>query len=193
MALNIGKHQPPPTKMNMQEVKEDLLKLERPIIVLSGSVDAEMYSTVSKSLLYLTSKGSPDIEVYIDSGGGSTESGLYIHEAFRLYKGRKRGIVMSKAGSIVAVILQVFDERCCAKYASVLVHYAKVEIDYGELNDEKSLEKVRERLRPFQLKLNRILMKKTGLSGSALAKICRRDEYMNAEEALAKGFIDEIV
>ncbi|MEI6042183.1 MAG: ATP-dependent Clp protease proteolytic subunit [bacterium] len=179
--------------MNTHEVSDDLLKLPTPKIILSGKVDLDMRMHAFRSLVYLTSKGSPDVEIVIESAGGDIGYGLDIYDAIRLYKGRKTGIVISKAASMAAIILQSCDRRLCSLHANILVHNGSVSIDHDILSDDLALASFKLQKQRTVSLLHLILSVRTGKTIPEIADICKQDRWATSQEALSLGLIDEII
>ncbi len=180
--------------MNVTDIYEKLLELPVPRIILSGEVDLSMYSRVSSSLAYLTAKGSPDIEIVFNSIGGNTTHGLNIYDALRLYLGKKKGIVLSKASSIAAIILLACDERECAANAYILIHNGDCDISMNTLLfDDDALEKFRSNRRGVVSTLHKIIANRTGKSEAEIYDACKLNQSMTPEEALDFGLIDKII
>ncbi len=179
--------------MNTNEVFEDLLKLPTPKIILSGKVDREMRNRVFRSLTFLTTKGSPDVEIIIESSGGEVSHGLDIYDALRLYQGKKKGIVISEAGSMAAIILQACDTRQCASHAYILVHNGDCRIKFDVLFDDAALAAFKKEKQETLSLLHTILSTKTGKEDREVVEMCKPDKWITAQKALELGLIDEIV
>src|SRR2546421_69553 len=74
--------------------------LDHKIILIEGDISKRTADYVHVCLQQLTIKGSPPIEVHIRSMGGAVEAAFDIHDNLRLYKGKKRGIVIGYAKSM---------------------------------------------------------------------------------------------
>jgi len=119
--------------------------LSKKVLILRGDVNKDMVLHVYKCLLVLEAQNSPDIEIRFFTEGGEVKSGLDIYDALRKYKGRKTGIVYSRARSMGAVILQACEERVCLKHAVVLIHNVRASsISLDEIDDPNRLTKLRQ-------------------------------------------------
>ena len=179
--------------MNTSEIREKLLDLAVPKIILSGEVNGAMRLYVLDSLGYLYTKDCPGIEIVINSAGGDVKCGLDIYDALRLYPGRKKGVIVSKAESMAAVILQVCDERLCCAHAHILIHNGDDRIKYDTLFDDNALKQFKDQAKENILRLHKILANRAERQLSEVAEKCKLDTPMNATEALDFGLIDEIV
>lgn len=180
--------------MNFNDVFDDSIKSITPTLYITSTVDGDLYTKVARAIAYLNTKSSPDIDVVIDSSGGSVDYGLDIYDVLRLYKGKKRGLVVCKAASMAAIILQVCDVRRCAQHAGVLIHHvSRRDVSLDELTSKRKLNALIDRLKLQQEKLYRILVEKTGKTRAQIVRACSKDEFMNPTQALDFGLIDEIV
>lgn len=170
-----------------------MLDLPTPRIVLSGRVDIDIRVRVLRSLAYLITKGSPAIEIVFDSFGGDAGNGLDIYDALRLYPGKKKGIVLSNARSIAAIILQACDERECAAHAQVLIHNGSSSVDIDTLFDNDALEKARNQGLIVMSTLHNIIVIRSGKSETEVSNVFKLNHLMSPEEALAFGLIDKII
>jgi ATP-dependent Clp protease protease subunit len=173
---------------------EACLDLPKPELYIAGDINRDMFSWVARALVHLRSKGSPEIDVVIDTPGGDTDAGLDIYDALRLYTGKKTAIVLDQAASMGAIILQACEVRKCAKHAGVLIHFvSRRSVSLGEISTQKGWKKILGNLREVQARLYIILEKATKKSRTAIIKECRKDKSMKAEEALEFGLVDEII
>lgn len=184
---------------NVDETRRALLR--KGIIFIEGEVNKEMFDRVAGQLLILEGIGSPDIEVRICSGGGKCHFGFAICDALKLYKGKKRGVVIEKAHSIASVILQACDVREMATHAQMLIHYPSVEISLTILEDRLRLKK---HIAEMQWNRDRIVdlyLARAKASRQKILDRMKRDDEdqrgekvsMNADEALVYGLIDKII
>ena len=180
--------------MNEQEIRQKLLTVEKSVILIDDDIDYKMYKMVAGSLLTLQSKGSPPVEILIDSKGGDIGPGLDIYDAIRLYPGIVTGSVRSQAASIAAIILQACPKRLCARHGSILIHIvARRQVSLDVLESKPKLERLIADLRERQGRLDQILIARTGKTLRRIQSVCKLDKYMKAEEALEFGLVDEII
>jgi len=171
----------------------DIQTAER-IIYIDGEVNSEMLDNVCETLNDLTQAGSPDIEVIISSSGGYVEPGLDIIDQLGRYRGKKTAKVTRTAGSMAAIILQACDRRLCADNATIFVHNLYMEnVGLDELHDQRQLKKLVKELEEDQEKMNRLVMKRTGMSRQKVVKIFKKKPTFSAKEALELGLIDQII
>lgn len=175
------------------KIKEDLVNLKEPLIVVGGEITKNLYRETLEKLLYLTSKNSPSVTIVINSSGGEVSSGFAIYDAIRLYQGATTALVMNQASSMAAVVLQACHNRYCAKHANILIHYCRSLVALDELTSKKVLKEKIASLTKSQKMVDDILALRTGQSVSKIREVCRLNKSMTAEEALDFGLIDKIV
>ncbi len=180
--------------MDFHKVREQLLELPAPILVLNGKVDKGMYEFTASSLAFLTVKGSPALEVVVDSGGGDVKAGLDIYDQLRLYTGAKRCVIKCVSASMAAVFMQACEVRACARHAGILIHHvSRNSVSLDELTNAKRLAKVIDNMKRDQDRLYAILSLRSGKNTRIIKKRCEEDRFMTSEEALEFGLIDQIV
>ncbi len=176
------------------KVSDELLQLPEPILSIVGEVNYEMYLYVMRSLMFLRSRGSPPLQLIIDSGGGNVESGLDIFDALRLYPNPVTGLVMGRAASMAAAILQACQKRQCARHASILIHHvSRQNVGYDEIKTSARRKKMLDKMEVHHGRLYKIFADRTGQPLTTIRRTCRRDEFMESEDALNFGLVDEIV
>ncbi|MBP9669428.1 MAG: ATP-dependent Clp protease proteolytic subunit [Candidatus Pacebacteria bacterium] len=180
--------------LNEAECRANLLALPTPTIVIDDDITRKVFEQVAGCMLHLIGKKSPPIKIIINSPGGEVDSGLDIYDLLRLYEGEKTGIVIDRAASMGAVILQACNVRACARHASILIHHvSRSNITLDQLRNPRKLKEVRDSMEKSQAKLYAILTDRTGQSVSRIRTVCALDKHMSAREALKFGLIDKIV
>ncbi len=171
-----------------------LLQLDEPEMILKGRVDEEMFDYVFESLASLTSKGSPEVKITIDSQGGSTFFGFLIYDALRMYKGNKIGIGVAKTHSTASWILQVCNDRRLTEHAKLLIHNpSRSDVSLDQIRNPKKLAKLLKHLEECEEKIIAVYIKTTGKTSRQIKARMLKNEDFNAQEALEFGLIDEIV
>ena len=165
------------------------------IIFLGEDVNATTASLVVAQLLFLESE-DPDKEInlYINSPGGSVTDGLAIVDTMNYIKCPVTTTCIGLAASFGAVLLANGEKgrRYATPNAEILIHQPLIGGNgiTGQTTDIKihaeNMIKTRERL-------NKILSERTGKPLEQIMQDTERDHYMTAEEALEYGLIDEIL
>lgn len=178
--------------LGSNEALKELFK--RRILDIGGDVNKAMYEYVREMTQRFIALGSPDITVFISSGGGSCKFGLDIYDLFVSYPGAITGQVYSYANSMATVILQACDLRQCAKHADILIHNPNREcVPWEEFKSDRKRKKSEKKLDLSRTRIIDIYCLKTGRSRKEIAAQMKKDEKMTAEEALKFGLIDEII
>lgn len=176
----------------LDEVQKKLL--DQNIIAIGGDIDSDMALYVREALLRLIGRGSPEIKIFITSGGGSLDASLGIYDGLRTYSGKTTGIVYGYAHSIAVIILQACKKRVGMRHSLFLIHNIRTqEIDLDILCDPKKIAKFRDKLAKAQGMIYQILAQRTNQTIRKIKVKCSQDKVMTAEEALEFGLIDEII
>ena len=167
--------------------------LEDRIIFLSGPISTETANLVIAQLIYLEAKDpTKDIFLYINSPGGSVTDGLAIYDTMNYIKCDVNTICIGSAMSMGAVLLSAGTKgkRFALPNAEIMIH--QVLISGGLGGSATDVEIYTKQLLKDKKKLNTILSEKSGQSYEKVCQDTERDNFMNAEEALAYGLIDKI-
>ena len=179
---------------NNQEKTMDIysLLLEERIIILNGEIDDNLAMNIVSQLLYLYNKNSSkDINLYINSPGGSISAGMAIYDTMNFIKCDVSTIGIGMCASMGAFLLSSGKKgkRYALKNSEIMIHQplggAK-----GQVSD---ISIVTKRLLSVRDNINSILSKNTNKSIEQIEKDCERDYYMNSNEAKEYVLIDEII
>lgn len=162
-------------------------------IFLTGCVDDDMANKFVSEFLYLAQTDEP-IDIYINSPGGSVNSGLVIYDIIQSCEG-KIPINMyctGLAASMGAVILAGGQKgrRYILPHSKCMIHEPLMR--GGEGGSATSIQKTADSIMKTKAILNGILAKHTGKKVEEIDESTSFDNYMNAEEAVAFGLCDEI-
>ncbi len=162
------------------------------IIFLGGPIDDDVANLVIAQLLFLEAEDpDKDIFLYINSPGGSVSAGLAIYDTMQYIKCECQTICVGLAASMGAFLLAAGakGKRKALSNAEIMIHQpsggASGQATEIRIHAEQIL-KIRERL-------NRILAERTSQPLSAIENDTERDNFMDAEQALSYGLIDEII
>lgn len=167
--------------------------IEGRVVFLSTEINSDVSNIIKAQLLYLEQLSNDDINLYIDSPGGSVYSGLGLIDTIEYITPDVATINTGLAASLAAVIL------CCGtkgkrkslkrsrtmlhqplSYGGFLQQASDIEIDAREINSIKK-------------ELYEIISEKTGQPYDKVHQDSDRDYWMNSENALKYGMIDEII
>ena len=161
------------------------------IIHLYGGVDDKMMSVTLAQLMYLDSIGTGDIRLHISSPGGSVLSGLGIVDVMNYISSDVVTVNMGLAASMGSILLSsgTKGKRSSLKHSRVMIHQISSGIQ-GVLPDMAISFKESEKYNDI---LFDMLAKNTGKTKEEILIDAHRDYWLNSEEALAYGVIDEII
>lgn len=144
----------------------------------------------TRSLKELEKKGVTDVSLYINSGGGSVFDANEIVNQLKSFKGTKSlasiGALCASAATTVAL---AFDEVEMSENGMFMIH--EPTISPGP-SDEKRLNSWKEALAGLKVYMVKAYMEKTGKSEKEIRRMMDVESWMNADKALAHGFIDSI-
>ena len=166
--------------------------LKERIIFLADEVNDQTASLVVAQLLFLESEDpNKDIQLYINSPGGSVTAGMAIYDTMNYIKCDVSTICIGMAASMGAFLLSsgAKGKRLALPNAEVMIHQPSG----GAKGQATEIQIVAENILKTKKKLNEILAANTGQTGEKIAEDTERDNFMSAEEAKAYGLIDEIV
>ena len=172
------------------DIYSRLLK-DRIIFLGSEIVDDVANSNVAQMLFLESEDPDKDINIYINSPGGSVTAGLAIYDTMQYIKPQVSTICVGLAASMAAILLAggAKGKRLALPNAEVMIHQplggARGQASDIEIQ-AKNIIKTKERM-------NRILASHTGQDYDTIARDTDRDNYMTADEALKYGLIDKII
>ncbi len=162
------------------------------IIVLSDEVNDVTASIVIAQLLFLESENpDKDIQLYINSPGGSVSAGMAIYDTMQFVKCDVSTICIGMAASMGAFLLAsgAKGKRIALPNSEIMIHQP-----LGGAQGQASDIKIQaEHILKIKDKLNRILSEKTGQPLERIIVDTDRDNYMSAQEAMEYGLIDKVV
>ncbi|HWI65167.1 MAG TPA: ATP-dependent Clp protease proteolytic subunit [Symbiobacteriaceae bacterium] len=162
------------------------------IIFLGTPVDDQVANVIIAQLLFLESD-DPDKEInlYINSPGGSVSAGLGIYDAMQHIKAPVNTTVVGLAASMGALLLAAgTGKRYALPNARVMIHQPLMHGVGGQVTDIEIT--AREALKTKE-QMAEILAKHTGQSIDRVKADTERDRWMSADEAKAYGLVDEVV
>ncbi len=169
------------------------LLLKERIVFLGTPIDDQVANVVVAQLLFLArEEPDRDIQMYINSPGGSISAGLAIHDTMNLVQPDISTIAVGMTASMGTVLLSAGEKgkRYALPNATVHFHQALLGRVGGQARDIEIAAK--EILRENEI-IRNILMKNTGTDVEKITADMDRDYYMSAEEAKDYGMIDEIL
>ena len=166
--------------------------LEDRIIFLADQVTDATASLVVAQLLYLEAKDpDKDIQLYIDSPGGSITAGMAIYDTMQYIKCDVSTICIGMAASMGAFLLSsgAKGKRYALPNAEIMIHQPLG----GAQGQATEIQIAAEHILKTKKKLNDILAANSGQPVEVVEKDTDRDNWMSADEAKEYGLIDEVI
>ncbi len=162
------------------------------IVFLGTPIDDDVANIIVAQMLFLESEDpDKDINLYINSPGGSVTSGLAIYDTMQYVKCQVSTICMGQAASMGALLLAAGakGKRYSLPHARIMIHQPSGGFG-GQASD---IELHAKEILRLKAKLNEIMQKHTSQSLDRIEKDTDRDYFMGAGEAKEYGLIDEVV
>lgn len=166
--------------------------LKERIVFLAGPITDAGANSVIAQLLFLASKDpKKDIQLYINSPGGSVTAGLAIYDTMQYVKCPISTVCIGLAASMAATLLTAGSKgkRFALPSAEILLH----QVMGGVTGEAVEIEITAKQIVKIKEKLIKILAKHTGQPITRVEKDTDRDFYLTAEEAKSYGMIDEVI
>ncbi len=166
--------------------------LKERIVFINGPIDDYMANLVIAQLLFLASEDpSKDINIYINSPGGSVSAGLAIYDTMQFIKPAVSTICIGMAASMAQVLLCAGEngKRYVLPNSRIMMHQPSG----GTQGQSVDIEiYTREMIRMREVLYN-IIAKHTGKDIETIKKDADRDYYMSSQEAVDYGIVDKIL
>ncbi|MBQ8967655.1 ATP-dependent Clp endopeptidase proteolytic subunit ClpP [Ruminococcus sp.] len=165
------------------------------IIMLCEPIDDHVASLVIAQLLYLESQDpEKDIDIYINSPGGSVTAGMAIYDTIQYIRCDVNTICIGMAASMGAFLLSsgTKGKRFSLPNSEIMIHQPL--IGGGGISGQCTDVKIHsDHLVATREKLNKILAENTGKSIEQIAIDTERDNYLTAQEAMEYGLVDKVI
>jgi ATP-dependent Clp protease protease subunit len=179
-------------KMNVTQMDIFSRMMMERILWLVGPVNDQMSTVTCAQLLFLANLDPKSaITCYVDSPGGSVKSGLSIVDTINLISPEVATINTGMAASMGSILLGcgTKGKRAALPNSRVMLH----QVSAGAQGHVDDMEITIAEARKYNTKLFDMLAEYTGKSREEVLADCNRDNWLNAEEALEYGIIDEII
>ncbi|ERJ79768.1 ATP-dependent Clp endopeptidase, proteolytic subunit ClpP [Peptostreptococcaceae bacterium oral taxon 113 str. W5053] len=166
--------------------------LKERIIFLSGEVNNVTSDLIVAQLLFLESEDpDKDIQLYINSPGGSVSAGMAIYDTMQYIKCDVSTICIGQAASMGAFLLAAGakGKRFALPNADVMIHQPLG----GAQGQAEDIIIQAEKIKSIRQRMNEILAERTGQSLKKIQKDTDRDFYLTAQEAKKYGIIDAVI
>ena len=165
--------------------------LKERIISVVGPIDDNVANLVVAQMLFLESENADkDVQLYINSPGGSVTSGLAIYDTMQFINSEVSTMCIGQAASMGAFLLAggAKGKRYCLPNSRVMIHQPSG----GSQGQASDIEIQAKEILFLRERMNAIMAEHTGKTVEQLAKDTERDNFMTANDALAYGLIDKI-
>ena len=162
------------------------------IVFLGGQINDEVSNLITAQLLFLESEDPErEINMYINSPGGSVTAGLAIYDTMQFVKPPVSTLCVGQASSMGAVLLAAGSKgkRYALPHARIMIHQLSGGFE-GQAADIDIQAREALRLRDV---LNQILAQHTGQNIKKLEKDTDRDNFLSSQQAVEYGLIDEVI
>ena len=161
------------------------------IIFIGGPIDDDIANSVVAQMLFLEGDDpDKDINLYINSPGGSVSAGLAIYDTMQYIKCEVSTICIGLAASMGAFLLAAGapGKRKALPNAEIMIH----QVSGGAHGQATDINIQAEQILKLKKRLNEILAARTGQTIERVTQDTERDNYMSADEARAYGLINEV-
>ncbi len=162
------------------------------IVFLNGEVNEASASIIVAELLYLEAQDpDKDIQMYINSPGGSVTDGLAIYDTMQYIKADVATICVGMAASMGAFLLSAGakGKRMALPHAEIMIH----QVLGGTQGQETDIQIEARHIARIKHTLTEALAASTGKSYDQVYADCERNNWMTAEEAAEYGLIDKVI
>jgi len=166
--------------------------LKERLIFIVGPVEDQMANLIVAQLLYLESENpDKDIQLYINSPGGSVTSGLSIYDTMQFVNCDISTICIGQAASMGALLLAggANGKRYALPHSRIMVHQPSAGFQGQATDIEIHAKEVLE----LKRRLNEIMARHTGQTVKQIEKDLERDNFMGGKEAVKYGLIDALL
>jgi ATP-dependent Clp protease, protease subunit len=167
--------------------------LQERIVFVTGTIDDALANTVIAQLLFLERQDADrDIDLYINSPGGSVSAGLAMYDTMQLIKPNVATICAGLAASAASILLTggAPGKRMALPYSKILIHQPWIGQIGGQATD---IEIHARELVATRRLIAEIYERTTGKPVDDVLRDLERDFYLSATEALAYGIIDSVL
>ncbi len=166
--------------------------LKERVVFLVGQVEDQMANLIVAQLLFLESENpDKDIHLYINSPGGSVTAGLAIYDTMQFIKSDVSTMCVGQAASMGSFLLSggAKGKRYCLPNARTMIHQPSG----GAQGQATDIDIQAREILIIRQRLNELLAEHTGQDVETIARDTERDNFMNAQQSLAYGLVDEVV
>jgi len=149
----------------------------------------EMDYTSPEKVINSLPTTNEDIEIEVNSPGGDVFAGSEIYTALKEYPGNVHVKIVGVGASIASVIAMGGDKISMSPTAQIMIH----NVQSGMNGDYRDLQSRADALKSMNVSISNAYEIKTGLPQDKLLEMMNKETWLNAQEALSLGFVDEIM
>jgi ATP-dependent Clp protease protease subunit len=164
------------------------------IIFIGGPISDQVANAVIAQMLFLESQDpKKDIQLYINSPGGSVTAGMAVYDTMQYVKPDVSTMCVGVAASMAASLLAAGakGKRFALPNSEILIH--QIHVPGGVEGQATDIEIAAKQIMKIKQNINQILAKHTSQTLSKIEKDTDRDFWLTAEEAKKYGIIDEVI
>ena len=165
--------------------------LKERIVFVVGPIDDNIANLIVAQMLYCESENADkDVQLYINSPGGSVTSGLAIYDTMQFINCEVSTLCIGQAASMGALLLAggTKGKRYCLPNSRVMIHQPSG----GSQGQASDIEIQAKEILYLRERMNEILAQHSGRTAEQVAIDTERDNFMTASEALKYGLIDQV-
>ena len=165
--------------------------LKERIVFVVGPIDDNVANLIVAQLLYCESENADkDVQLYINSPGGSVTAGLAIYDTMQFINCEVSTLCIGQAASMGALLLAggTKDKRYCLPNSRVMIHQPSG----GSQGQASDIEIQAQEILYLRERMNEIIAEHTGRSAEQVATDTERDNFMTAPQAMEYGLIDQV-
>ena len=166
--------------------------LKERVVFVVGPVEDHMANLIVAQLLFLESENpDKDIHLYINSPGGSVTAGLSVYDTMQFIKPDVSTMCIGQAASMGAFLLcgGAKGKRYCLPNARTMIHQPSG----GAQGQATDIEIQAKEILVIRKKLNELMAGHTGQSLEIIERDTERDRFMDAQQSVEYGLVDEVV
>ncbi|MGI9284068.1 MAG: ATP-dependent Clp endopeptidase proteolytic subunit ClpP [Pseudomonadales bacterium] len=166
--------------------------LKERVIFMVGQVEDQMANLIVAQLLFLESENpDKDIHLYINSPGGSVTAGLAIYDTMQFIKPDVSTMCVGQAASMGSFLLSggAKGKRYCLPNARTMIHQPSG----GAQGQATDIDIQAKEILIIRQRLNELLAMHTGQNIETIANDTERDNFMNAQQSVEYGLVDEVL
>jgi len=161
------------------------------VVFIVGPIEDHMANLVVAQLLFLESENpDKDINLYINSPGGSVSAGLAIYDTMQFIRCEVSTMCVGQAASMGAVLLAAGakDKRYCLPHSRVMIHQPLG----GYQGQATDIDIHAREILKIRAQLNELLAAHTGQTVDKIGEDTERDNFMDPEQAMDYGLVDKV-